>query len=140
LYIDVDEFKSINDTLGHDSGDELLRLIAERLQHCVRESDTVSRRGGDEFVALLLDSGDVNAVILCAGKIVETLSAPYKLKDRTVSLSVSVGIALFPEDASEHEEIIRAADIAMYGAKVAGRNGFQRFEASRRVTHESHHE
>jgi diguanylate cyclase (GGDEF)-like protein/PAS domain S-box-containing protein len=137
LYIDLDNFKTINDSLGHEAGDQLLRTAAERLQQCIRHSDTVSRHGGDEFVALLMDCTDVDAGFPCAFKIVEALSAPYDLNGRHASLSASVGIAVFPTDATERVQLMRAADIAMYRAKCAGRNGYQRFDGSTRLPEQS---
>jgi diguanylate cyclase (GGDEF)-like protein/PAS domain S-box-containing protein len=126
FYIDLDRFKTINDTFGHAAGDRLLQTAAERLQQCIRQSDTVSRCGGDEFVALLLDCAEIDAGFPCAFKIIETLSAPYDVSGRLVHLSASVGIAVFPADANGREELVRAADKAMYQAKCAGRNRFQR--------------
>lgn len=128
LYVDLDNFKTINDTLGHEAGDRLLRIAAERLQQCIRQSDTVSRHGGDEFVALLVDCAEIDAGLQCAYKIVEALSAPYEFNGRQVFLSASVGIASFPTDATGPEELVRAADMAMYRAKCAGRNRLQRFD------------
>ena len=127
LYIDLDNFKTINDTLGHEAGDQLLQMAAERLQQCIRQSDTVSRHGGDEFVALLVDCAEIDAGFSCAAKIVSALSEPYKVSDRHVFLSASIGIAVYPTDATEGRDLIRAADIAMYQVKCAGRGGFQRF-------------
>jgi diguanylate cyclase (GGDEF)-like protein/PAS domain S-box-containing protein len=128
FYIDLDHFKTVNDTLGHEAGDRLLRIAAERLQQSVRQSDTVSRRGGDEFVALLPDCQDIDAGFPCAFKIIEALRAPYPLNGLEVTLSASIGIAVFPTDATDREDLIRAADTAMYAAKCAGRNRFQRFD------------
>jgi len=125
LYIDLDNFKTINDTLGHEAGDQLLQMAAGRLIQCVRQSDTVSRHGGDEFVALLDDCHEIDAVP-CAAKIVAALGEPYKMSDRYVCLSASIGIAIFPADGTEGRELIRAADLAMYRVKCAGRSGCQR--------------
>ena len=130
LYIDLDNFKCVNDTLGHDAGDQVLQSAGERLRQCVRESDTVSRHGGDEFLALLIDCAHSDDGIPCASKIIETLREPYNINGRNVCLSGSVGIAVFPSDATDLLALIRAADIAMYSAKCAGRNGFQRFHGS----------
>jgi diguanylate cyclase (GGDEF)-like protein/PAS domain S-box-containing protein len=137
LYIDLDNFKTVNDTLGHEAGDRLLCSAAERLQECIRQSDTVSRHGGDEFVALLIDCTEVDAGFPCAFKIVEALSAPYDLDGRQAILSASVGIAVFPTDATEREQLMRAADFAMYRAKCSGRNGFQRYDGSTRLPEQS---
>jgi len=129
LYIDLDNFKTVNDTLGHEAGDQLLQMAAERLQQCIRHSDTVSRHGGDEFVALLDDCPEIDAVP-CAAKIVAALGVPYKMSDRYVCLSASIGIAVFPADATEGRHLIRAADLAMYRVKCAGRSGCQRFDSA----------
>ena len=130
LYIDLDNFKDVNDTLGHEAGDQLLQTAAERLRGCVRQSDTISRYGGDEFLALLADCAQGEPGVACASKIVEALSAPYYLCQRQVRLSASVGIAVFPADGVDRPALVGAADIAMYQAKCAGRNGFQRYNSS----------
>lgn len=134
MYIDLDHFKMINDTLGHVAGDQLLQHAAQRLQGCVRESDTVSRHGGDEFVALLMDCVGAEAASLCAAKIVEAMSVPYELNGRQLGISASVGFALFPFDATDRETLHRAADSAMYRAKCAGRNGFRRFDGNTEIS------
>jgi diguanylate cyclase (GGDEF)-like protein len=130
LYIDLDNFKEVNDSLGHQAGDQLLQLAADRLLHCVRDSDTVSRQGGDEFLALLINCSDVNASILCAQKIVDTLSAPYAIDGKQLRLSASVGIALYPSDATEARSLVRAADAAMYRGKCAGRGRYECFSTA----------
>jgi diguanylate cyclase (GGDEF)-like protein/PAS domain S-box-containing protein len=128
FYVDLDNFKTVNDTFGHEAGDRLLQSAAQRLQDCIRKSDTVSRCGGDEFVALLIDCAEIDAGFPCAFNMVEALSAPYELSDKQVTISASIGIAVFPADANGREELMRAADGAMYQAKCAGRNRFQRFD------------
>jgi diguanylate cyclase (GGDEF)-like protein/PAS domain S-box-containing protein len=120
LYIDLDRFKEINDTLGHLVGDEVLQVAAQRLLNCVRASDTVSRQGGDEFLALLIDC-DFEEAKSCAKKIFDSLSAPYIIGTNRLSLSASIGIAQYPEDATETTALIKAADTAMYLVKCAGR-------------------
>jgi diguanylate cyclase (GGDEF)-like protein/PAS domain S-box-containing protein len=130
LYIDLDNFKEVNDRLGHQAGDQLLQMAADRLLRCVRTSDTVSRQGGDEFLALLINCSDVNASILCAQKIVDTLSAPYLIDGTDLRLSATVGIALYPSDATEARSLVRAADTAMYRGKCAGRGGYECFSAT----------
>src|SRR5580692_4527470 len=127
LYIDLDNFKEVNDRLGHQAGDQLLQMAADRLLHCVRDSDTVSRQGGDEFLALLINCSDVDAGILCAQKIVETLSAPFLIDGEHLRLSATVGIAMYPLDATEARSLVRAADSAMYRAKCAGRGRYECF-------------
>jgi diguanylate cyclase (GGDEF)-like protein/PAS domain S-box-containing protein len=130
LYIDLDNFKQVNDRLGHQAGDQLLQIAADRLLRCVRSSDTVSRQGGDEFLALLINCSDVNASILCAQKIVDTLSAPYLIDGTDLRLSATVGIALYPSDATEARSLVRAADTAMYRGKCAGRGAYVCFSAT----------
>jgi diguanylate cyclase (GGDEF)-like protein/PAS domain S-box-containing protein len=120
LYIDLDRFKEINDTLGHLVGDEVLQMAAQRLLNCVRASDTVSRQGGDEFLALLIDC-DFDEAKNCAQKIFDSLSAPYIIGTNRLSLSASIGIAQYPQDATETTALIKAADTAMYLVKCAGR-------------------
>src|SRR5882757_8898483 len=127
LYIDLDNFKEVNDRLGHQAGDQILQIAADRLLHCVRDSDTVSRQGGDEFLALLINCNDENASTLCAQKIVETLSAPYVIDGKELRLSGTVGVALYPSDATEARSLVRAADTAMYRAKCAGRGRYECF-------------
>jgi diguanylate cyclase (GGDEF)-like protein len=130
LYIDLDNFKEVNDRLGHQAGDQLLQMAAERLLRCVRDSDTVSRQGGDEFLALLINCSDANGSILCAQKIVDTLGAPYPIDGKQLRLSATVGIALYPSDATEARSLVRAADNAMYRGKGAGRGRYERFSAA----------
>jgi diguanylate cyclase (GGDEF)-like protein/PAS domain S-box-containing protein len=120
LYIDLDRFKEINDTLGHLVGDEVLQMAAQRLLNCVRASDTVSRQGGDEFLALLIDC-DFDEATSCAQKIFDSLSAPYIVGTNRLSVSASIGIAQYPQDATETTALIKAADTAMYLVKCAGR-------------------
>ena len=130
LYIDLDDFKEVNDGLGHQAGDQVLQMAADRLLHCVRDSDTVSRQGGDEFLALLFNCGDPDASAVCAQKIVDTLSAPYPIDGRELRLSATVGIALYPADATDARSLVRAADTAMYRAKCEGRGKYERFSAA----------
>ncbi|MBP5998288.1 MAG: EAL domain-containing protein [Azonexus sp.] len=126
ILLDLDRFKNINDSLGHNAGDRLLVEVAARLQHCVRGSDTVARLSGDEFVILLprLVSPDVTTI---AGKLVEALSAPYRIGERELRTAPSVGISLCPRDAQDVETLIKYADTAMYAAKEKGGGRFQYF-------------
>ena len=124
LFLDLDHFKEINDTLGHVKGDLLLIEAAQRLLSCVRESDTVARFGGDEFVLILSELGDLDSVERICECILTTLSAPFRLGDETAYVSVSIGITLYPSDATEIETLLRNADQAMYAAKNAGRNRY----------------
>jgi diguanylate cyclase (GGDEF)-like protein/PAS domain S-box-containing protein len=130
LYVDLDRFKHVNDTLGHGMGDQLLKTAARRLQGCVRSSDTVSRHGGDEFVVLLAHVTRIQDAVVCAGKILEALAAPFRLAEQEAKVTVSVGIAVFPEHAADAAALLRCADQAMYRAKEGGRNTFRLFEPS----------
>ncbi|HEY8605747.1 MAG TPA: EAL domain-containing protein [Noviherbaspirillum sp.] len=127
LFIDLDRFKEANDLLGHDVGDQLLIEAANRIRHCVRSSDTLARLGGDEFTAILAELDDLAHVEWIAQKIIAILGEPFRLGDEVVYLSASVGITLFPSDASTPEDLIRNADQAMYAAKNSGRSRFSYF-------------
>ena len=129
LFLDLDRFKSINDTLGHHWGDELLIQVAERLERCVRESDTVARLGGDEFTAILEMLERVEDCTAVAGKILDTFRAPFSLDHQTVFVTASIGIALYPLAGENKESLIRNADTAMYRAKEAGRNNYRLYSA-----------
>lgn len=129
LFIDLDRFKSINDTLGHHVGDELLICVSQRLRQCVRESDLVARLGGDEFVVMLPGLDQSAAAASVAEKIVASVGEPYPIGAHTLYTTPSVGIAIYPEDGADGESLMRNADAAMYHAKAAGRNNFQFFDA-----------
>lgn len=133
LFIDLDRFKEVNDTLGHLMGDQLLKQAAERIRAVVRSSDTVSRQGGDEFVVILPDISDAQAAALVAGKIIRLLGLPFLLGSNQVYVSASIGIALCPDDSTQLETLVSFADQAMYAAKAAGRNGFSFFTPSLQV-------
>ncbi|MBQ0743281.1 MAG: diguanylate cyclase [Pseudomonas sp.] len=128
LYLDMDNFKQINDTFGHSTGDQLLQEVAQRLKQCVRESDTIGRLGGDEFAVLLGNIGKSGDATLVAEKILAKLSNPYSLNDKTVISSPSLGIAIYPEHSKEELELVRLADEAMY---VAKRDGGKCFKTAR---------
>lgn len=130
LFIDLDYFKETNDTLGHDAGDLLLQMTAERVRSCVRETDTVSRLGGDEFTVILQDHINTKDVKVIAGKVLKELARPFQIFTNTVQISASVGITLFPQDADTSEQLIKNADQAMYAAKIAGRNRCSFFSAN----------
>jgi diguanylate cyclase (GGDEF)-like protein/PAS domain S-box-containing protein len=117
LFLDLDQFKFVNDSLGHAAGDRVLQEVAKRLTGAVRESDTVSRRGGDEFVVVLADVEHAANAGRRAGKIHALLSAPHHIADRDLHAHVSIGISMFPRDAQSAEALIDCADTAMYGAK-----------------------
>lgn len=117
LYVDLNGFKRINDTQGHSSGDHLLQQVAQRLTHCIRESDAVARMGGDEFVVLLNEVSDRHSAEEVAIKILRALRTPFTLSARKISISASIGIALFPEHGTDNSTLLKNADAAMYKAK-----------------------
>jgi diguanylate cyclase (GGDEF)-like protein/PAS domain S-box-containing protein len=127
LFIDLDHFKAANDSFGHDAGDILLRLSADRIRVCVRETDTVARLGGDEFTVILQGLGGSEYVERVAGKILKTLANSFDISGHSVNISSSIGIAIFPSDASTPEQLLKNADEAMYLAKAEGRNKFHFF-------------
>ena len=127
LFLDLDRFKEVNDTLGHDAGDALLVEAAARIRACVRASDTVARLGGDEFTVIMSDVTEPDRVGDVANEIVHKLARPFALGDEQAYVSASVGITLFPADASEVDALIKHADQAMYVAKNSGRNRFSYF-------------
>ncbi len=122
LYLDLDKFKPVNDTLGHDSGDQLLKKVAERIREQVRESDTVARVGGDELTVILRDISSPQNAAAVAQKIIAALTAPFQLgnEPQEIEIGVSIGIAVYPSDAQDHATLIKKADAAMYSAKTKG--------------------
>jgi diguanylate cyclase (GGDEF)-like protein/PAS domain S-box-containing protein len=143
LFVDIDRFKNVNDSLGHHMGDELLKIAARRLRACVRLDDTVSRQGGDEFILLITELDDASDAGQVAQKVLDVVSQPFTLDGNEVHVTASVGIAIYPEDGADSETLIRNADAAMYFAKERGRNNFQFFvrelnlRALRRISMES---
>lgn len=127
LFLDLDRFKNVNDTLGHHIGDLLLQEVARRVRLCVRGSDTISRQGGDEFVILLPNLDDLGDVVLVIDKLIESIANPYYLNSHVMHVTTSIGVSVYPQDGNESESLIRNADTAMYQAKDAGRNGFRFF-------------
>lgn len=125
LFLDLDRFKHVNDTLGHAIGDKLLQAVAQRLRQCVRHEDTVARLGGDEFTVILEELEDARAAAAPAEKIIEALARPVELDGHVVTTSTSLGISIYPDDADCADALIKAADAAMYRAKQLGRNNFQ---------------
>ncbi|MEQ6918228.1 EAL domain-containing protein [Halomonas aquatica] len=125
MFLDLDRFKQVNDLMGHDLGDQVLREAAQRLKACVRASDTLSRQGGDEFLILLPDIASPEEAIPVARKLLETLAKPFSPGDEEMVLSGSIGIACYPEDGRDTDALIRNADAAMYVAKDLGRNRYQ---------------
>ncbi|MFA5531405.1 MAG: EAL domain-containing protein, partial [Thiohalomonadaceae bacterium] len=143
IFVDLDRFKNINDSIGHNMGDELLKQVAERLRSSVRMDDTVSRQGGDEFILLASELGDAADAGHVAQKILNSIARPFRLEDNEINITASVGIAIYPEDGADGDTLIRNADAAMYFAKEQGRNNFQFFinelnlRALRRISIES---
>ncbi len=133
LFLDLDHFKHINDSLGHAVGDLLLRSVAKRLVSCVRDSDTISRLGGDEFVVLLSEVVHSRNAALCAQKLLTMLKAPNFIGHHGFEISASIGISVYPDDGLDPETLIKTADIAMYYAKENGRNNFKFFEQEMNV-------
>jgi diguanylate cyclase (GGDEF)-like protein len=133
LFLDLDRFKVINDSLGHESGDVLLRQVADRLRTQSREGDTVARMGGDEFVVLIENYGNLADVCLRAERLVEQLSAPYVLGSNDCHVTVSIGISVFPADGSDAQALLKAADVAMYRAKDTGRDSYMFYSAAMNV-------
>ena len=127
MFIDLDRFKDVNDSMGHDVGDLLLQAVARRLEECLRKSDTVARIGGDEFTCILPNIGKARDVNIVAQKIVAALNRPFNIKGHEINISGSVGASLFPDDTEDFNELIRNADAAMYRAKNQGKNDFQFF-------------
>ncbi|TAJ76337.1 MAG: sensor domain-containing diguanylate cyclase [Gallionellaceae bacterium] len=125
LFLDLDKFKTINDTMGHLAGDMLLQSVAERLRSCVRESDTICRQGGDEFMILLSEVGSKEQVENVAKKIIAAMVVPHRIAEQEIVVTFSVGISLFPDNAGDSEAMVRCADDAMYRAKERGRNNYQ---------------
>ncbi|HSY50865.1 MAG TPA: EAL domain-containing protein [Thermoanaerobaculia bacterium] len=129
LFLDLDRFKVINDSLGHNIGDQLLQAVAARVQSCVRDSDTVARLGGDEFTLLLPELTHAEDAALVARKILEAVRYPFHIEGREFYITTSIGISIFPEDGIDAEALIKSADTAMYQAKEQGRDNYQLFNA-----------
>lgn len=130
LFIDLDRFKVINDSLGHDAGDEVLRIVARRVTECVRDSDMVSRLGGDEFVVLLEDIFDATHAGTTARRILDLINEPFQLFGAPYTVGASIGISLFPDDGDSINELLKHSDAAMYLAKKDGRNGIYFFSSA----------
>jgi len=127
VFIDLDHFKTINDSLGHHVGDRLLQTVAMRIRSCLRDEDTVARQGGDEFIVVLPNIKRFEDIGIVAQKLIVALSAPYSIDGAELHTSASVGVAVYPDDGPDVEALMRSADTAMYYAKATGRNNFQFF-------------
>lgn len=127
MLVDLDRFKYINDTIGHQAGDQLLKQMAARLRACLRDSDIIARLGGDEFVILMQDAANMEAVTAVADKILEVASRPLIIEDQEFLVTASIGISTYPQDGSDLQTLLKSSDLAMYRAKEAGKNGYQYF-------------
>ncbi len=130
FFLDLDRFKNINDSLGHDVGDQILQEVAKRLTSIVRESDTLARLGGDEFVITLEQNAESSKIIIAAQKILQTLSTAFHIDANELYITTSIGISLYPDNGLTSEALMKTADMAMYRAKEKGRNNFQFFTLS----------
>ncbi|MFD2270943.1 diguanylate cyclase domain-containing protein [Undibacterium arcticum] len=129
LFLDLDRFKSINDSMGHHIGDKLLQVVAERLKRCVRSVDTVSRQG-DEFVILLINPGGQAHAAHIAANVLRSLAMPCKIENYEIVITTCIGISIYPGDGKDIDMLIKNADLAMYHAKQSGRNGYQFFSTT----------
>jgi diguanylate cyclase (GGDEF)-like protein/PAS domain S-box-containing protein len=125
MMLDLDRFKDVNDTFGHDIGDILLKAVAEGLTKLLRKSDTVARLGGDEFILILTELNQVEDASVIARNIIDSFKKPFQLNSHTISITTSIGIAVFPEDGEDPNTLVKNADAAMYRTKQAGRNNYQ---------------
>ncbi len=128
LYLDLDHFKQVNDTLGHPTGDELLREVAQRIRSCLRESDTFARLGGDEFAIIQTSLEDANDAAVVAKRILKSLASPFQLGTNKLSVSASIGISVAPDDGDEYDKLLKNADLALYKAKADGRKTIRFFQ------------
>lgn len=133
MFLDLDQFKHINDSLGHAVGDQLLRSVAQRLVGCVRHSDTISRQGGDEFVLLLSHIERAEDARISAQKMLASLALPHRIDQHDLHIGASIGISIYPADGQDVETLIKSADAAMYSAKENGRNNYKFFEQSMNI-------
>jgi diguanylate cyclase (GGDEF)-like protein len=129
LFLDLDNFKTINDSLGHSIGDQLLKSVAQRLAACIRASDTVSRYGGDEFIIVLMEEKRTEDALHTADKVLASLASTHNIVQRELYTTASIGISVYPDDGQDAETLVRNADTAMYHAKKQGGNTYQFFIA-----------
>tara|TARA_R100000306_G_scaffold25596_2_gene28932 strand:- start:207806 stop:210364 length:2559 start_codon:yes stop_codon:yes gene_type:complete len=139
LFIDLDNFKSVNDNLGHDAGDELLVEAARRIKSCVRAEDTVARHSGDEFVALLVDVFSTSVVSRVADRMVASMRKPFRIDERQIYCSVSIGVSFYPDDGGDADTLVIKADQAMYEVKKSGRNTWQFYTVAMQLESEQKH-
>ena len=125
VYLDLDGFKQINDTLGHGVGDVLLKMVAERLVATVRAEDTVARVGGDEFILALWHVSGIDYTATVASRAIEAVSQPYDIEGNTISITTSAGISIYPDHGEDADTLMKSADLALYEAKAAGRNTYR---------------
>jgi two-component system, cell cycle response regulator len=125
MFLDLDEFKEINDTLGHDVGDTLLRQVADRLVAAMRQEDTVARLGGDEFVIGLWETSHAYGVTALVSKVIQAVSQPYCIQGHSVSMTASVGVGMYPLHGEDVESLMKSADRALYEAKRSGKNDYR---------------
>ena len=133
LFLDLDGFKYINDSLGHSIGDKLLQSIAKRLVHCVRDSDTVSRQGGDEFVVLLSEAEQSEDAAIIARRMLQAVAEPHSIDQRDLHVTTSIGVSVYPDDGLDAEALIKNADTAMYQAKENGRQSYRFFKPAMNI-------
>ncbi len=138
LFLDLDGFKTINDTLGHSTGDHLLQMAAGRLKECLRQSDTVARWGGDEFTIILNRISHEQDAIQVAQKILDSIAEPFEANEHELFVTTSIGISLYPSDATDVEDLVKNADTAMYRAKKDGKNSFRCYDPSMDVNYLEH--
>jgi diguanylate cyclase (GGDEF)-like protein len=130
VFVDLDQFKYINDSLGHQAGDKLLKTVAQRLVACVRDTDMVARQGGDEFVIVLGNQRDEESITEVLQRILTSVSQPWLMDERELNITCSLGVSRYPEDGDDVETLLKNADSAMYKAKEVGRNNFQFFASN----------
>ncbi|MEO2267201.1 EAL domain-containing protein [Pseudoalteromonas sp. YIC-656] len=130
MFIDLDHFKGVNDSLGHSIGDELLKQVSKRLQHCVRSGDTLARLGGDEFTLLLNEVDSVDEVIACAEAVLAQFNASFSLAQNNITVTTSIGVAIYPDDGTTLDSLLKHADVAMYRSKDLGRNSYQLYKST----------
>jgi len=138
LFLDLDHFKSINDSLGHDAGDQLLKQVADRLKSCLREGDTIARLGGDEFTVILEDIVDSESIANVAQKIVDLMARSFKLNDQEVFVTTSIGIATYPDCGTDQKALIKNADAALYDAKAHGRSTYRFYHEKMNIIASEH--